>query len=107
MKRTYILLAIAAVVLVVAVHHKTDATPAPTKPPVASKQVKPQTIGTQEVCSFNAPPCIKLVTPTDSYGLNDFRLYNRNCIAFVSLPDKVQRSYCGVFELKWLPTEST
>ena len=94
---TGLISALAIVFLLITNHHPT---PAP-KPAVAAQHARPQVIGAQEVCSFDAPPCIKLVTPEQSYGLNDFRLYNRNCIAFVSLPDHVQRSYCGPFSLQW------
>lgn len=99
MKRLALIIALSLLALI-AYNHYHHARVVPTKP-VTSQQLKPQVVGSQEVCGSDSPPCIKLVTPEISYDLNDFRLYNRNCISFVSLPDKVQRSYCGPFTLKW------
>ena len=74
---------------------------------VTSKYLKPQVIGTQEVCGSNAPACIRINLPDKQYELNDFKMYDRDCIAFISLPDYVGRSYCGPYKLQWIGPETT
>ena len=104
-KRIALLIALLLVGLIAYSHYHHE--PVAPKPVAAIKPIQPQRIGTQSVCGSDAPPCITLKTPEQSYGLNDFRLYNRDCISFISLPDHVQRSYCGPFSLQWTGPEST
>ena len=54
-------------------------------------------------CSSNAPACIEITLEGGSkYQLNDFTFVSRDCIDFVSLPDKVSHNFCGKYTLNWI-----
>ena len=66
---------------------------------VADKQVTTS-------CVSDADPCIEIMLQGgEKYKLNDFRFVPTNCIDFISLPDRKNHSYCGLYELHWIGPE--
>lgn len=48
-------------------------------------------------------PCIKIeLDKKRTYELNDFRFLPNHCIKFISLPDSIDRHYCGNYKLTWI-----